>query len=206
MDKKYWENYYNNVGAERKPSLFAQHVLDNYLKEGQSIIELGCGNGRDCLYFANHGLNVLATDQCEAPDLKENLVNENLKFLATDFTKLDDLGEFNVVYSRFTLHSITEEQEDKVIAWSHRNLSDNGYLCIEARGHKNEIFKLGEPVPGQSNAFIYNDHYRRFVNREILINKLTNQGFHVVTQEEKKGFAPHNGTDYTFLRIIATKK
>lgn len=103
-----------------------------------SIVELGCGNGRDALFFANKGMNVLAIDQCEE-EIKflsnkyKNL--KNIAFRADDFTNLKDSNPpFDIVYSRFTLHSVSKEQETKTLMWAYGNLCPEGYLCIEANG------------------------------------------------------------------------
>lgn len=208
MDKNYWENYYKSIPIEQKPSLFAQFVLANYIKQNHSLIELGCGNGRDSVFFSENGLNVLAIDQCveEITTLQNTLGKDNLKFKAADFTRLDKTDIFNNIYSRFTLHSISEEQENRVIDWSHNNLSENGHFFIEARGHKNELYKLGEKVEGEEHAYIYDNHYRRFVEFETLVNKLEKSGFDVLFANEDIGFAPYKNTDYTFLRVVASKK
>jgi cyclopropane fatty-acyl-phospholipid synthase-like methyltransferase len=208
MDKNYWENYYKSTPVGEKPSLFAQFVLDNYLKSGESLIELGCGNGRDGIFFSENGLNVLAVDQCaeEIEALQDKSGKENLKFLSSDFTQLDHENIFDNIYSRFTLHSISEEQENRVIDWSYKSLNKGGHIFIEARGHKNEIYKLGEKVQGEEHAYIYNNHYRRFVNKEDLVTKLRTTGFELIFEAEEKGFAPYENTDYTFMRVIALKK
>jgi cyclopropane fatty-acyl-phospholipid synthase-like methyltransferase len=64
IDKVYWEKFYKQQNKDLKPSLFAKYVYDTYAKSGQTLIELGCGNGRDAIYFANKGLHVNAIDQC----------------------------------------------------------------------------------------------------------------------------------------------
>lgn len=208
MDKKYWENYYKAASSEQEPSLFAQFIFSNYLKPGDSLLELGCGNGRDSNYFAQNGIDVVAVDQCdeEIQELQNKKALENLTFKTGDFTKLNENKKFNKIYSRFTLHSISESDEDSVILWSYNNLLQNGYLSIEARGHKNELYRLGEKVSGEEHAYIYNNHYRRFVDLDTLVSKLKNVGFEVLLSNEQSGFAPYQDTDYTFFRVVALKK
>jgi len=109
-DKKFWESFYSNKKGTLNPSPFAIYLIENYSVVG-NMVELGCGNGRDSLYFADKSIEVLGIDQCK------NIVSElnglgikNTDFKAADFTNLDDLGRFNMVYSRFTLHSVNKEQ------------------------------------------------------------------------------------------------
>lgn len=208
MDKTYWEEFYAQQNAEYEPSLFAQFVAAK-IKANSKIIELGCGNGRDSVYFASKNFMIKAVDQCEGQIefMKEKYSNiRNIDFLTADFTTLSDESRFDVVYSRFTLHSISKEQEDNVCAWAYNNLNDNGFFCIEVRGQKNEIYRKGDKVDGEEDAYIYNDHYRRFLNFDTFCNKLKTIGFTLDYAEEKKGFAPFKGTDETYMRVIAVKK
>jgi len=58
---KYWNNFYSNSGSVLCPSQFAAYVLNEF-SPTKKIIDIGCGNGRDSLFFASHGLNVLGID------------------------------------------------------------------------------------------------------------------------------------------------
>ncbi len=208
MDKNYWKSIYSKQSEGEMPSLFAIYIAENYDIKGKRLIELGCGNGRDAIYFSNANAIVDAIDQC---DNIIELLNyrfqkvDNLHFKCLDFTCMNDGLPYDIVYSRFTLHSISKVQEENVLRWAYRNLTTNGKLCIEVRGQNNEIYRVGTPVNGEPDAFILNDHYRRFIHFESICDKLTNIGFHIDFAKEQKGFAPYNGTDETYIRIIASK-
>ena len=64
-DRDYWNTYYNKKLELDYPSNFARDIVKN-LKKGSVLIDLGCGNGRDSLFFAENGLNVIAIDMSEA--------------------------------------------------------------------------------------------------------------------------------------------
>lgn len=208
MDKSYWKNIYSKQSESELPSLFARYIAETLSIEGKSIIELGCGNGRDAIFFANANANVTAIDQCdniiELLDLRFQKV-DNLKFICTDFTCLDDSIKYDIVYSRFTFHSISKAQEENVVDWAYRNLKPNGKLCVEVRGQKNEIFQIGTPVDNEPDAFILNNHYRRFLHFESFCKELHDLGFKLDFAKEQKGFAPYNGTNETYIRVIASK-
>ena len=208
MDKNYWKNIYSKQSEGEQPSLFARHIAETLDIEEKTLIELGCGNGRDAIFFANANAQVTAIDQCD--NIIELLNHRfkkvhNLKFSCLDFTCLDDNMKFDIVYSRFTLHSISKEQEENVTRWAYRNLLPKGKLCIEVRGQKNEIYRVGTPVEGEPDAFILNDHYRRFIHFDTICNELKSIGFQIDFAKEQKGFAPYNETDETYIRIIASK-
>ncbi len=208
-DRHYWENFYKLHGTVKKPSPFAEFVMDKHLTAGDTLAELGCGNGRDSIFFAEQGVIVTAIDQCqeEMDSLSKATEDlENITFACADFTKLAPIGNLDAVYSRFTLHSVTEDGEDSTIAWAKENLAEEGLLLIEARGQKNALFGKGEPVPDVPGAFIHDDHFRRFINFDALQKKLQTEGFTISYAAEEPGFSPFNGEDQAFIRIVAQKQ
>lgn len=50
-DKKYWSEYYSTHQKPTGESTFAQFV-ESRLDDNKTLIELGCGNGRDSVFFA----------------------------------------------------------------------------------------------------------------------------------------------------------
>lgn len=205
-DELYWSNYYGSGVAPEEPSNFAKYVIDNHAKPADKIIELGCGNGRDARFFAASSLRVQAVDLCESEieELAESNGASNLKYKSGDFTRLSDSEDkYDIIYSRFTLHSVDAEGQKRTLQWCKNNLAPSGKLCIEVRGQKNELYKKGEPVSGEDDAYIYENHYRRFINFDQFKNDLQTLGFEIIESAEKTGFAPFKDTDYHFIRVIA---
>jgi tellurite methyltransferase len=206
----YWDQYYKKGVAPEDPSAFAEYVQKKYVNRAMSLIELGCGNGRDAVYFATKGIRVHAIDQIvsEINDLKLKYEKiDNLLFGAGDFTKLPLTEEpYDVIYSRFTLHSVDKSGQDRVLKWSAKSLAPGGYLLIETRGQKNEIFEKGKKIAGEIDAYVFEDHYRRFVEFNQFVEDIKNSGFEIVESNERKGYAPYRNTDYHFIRIIAKKQ
>lgn len=208
MDFNYWEQYYSKQNAELVPSLFAHYVAELLGEKKAEIVELGCGNGRDSVYFAREGHSVDAIDQCYNEIcflMKQYQHLDNLDFRCDDFTDMVDDEPYDVVYSRFTLHSISKEQQKRTLEWTYRNLRKDGLLCIEVRGQKNEIYKVGEAVPNEADAYILDNHYRRFLNFDSLCEDLKKLGFTLDFAAEDKDFAPYNGQNETYIRVIARK-
>ena len=206
-DINYWERYYAAHKQPFAPSLFSRHVYDNYMSRGDTCVELGCGNGRDAVFFEENGINITAYDQCagEIGYLNSAHAKPGLRFACGDFTNLDVSNQYKHVYSRFTLHSITQKQQDSLLAWLTPSIESGGYFHVEFRGLGNDLHGLGEPVEGEPDAFIYEDHYRRFICREALASELERRGLEVLDSIEKKGFSPFNDTDEIFARITARK-
>ena len=49
--KNYWNKYYKLKLTPLAASSFAKYCWNNYLKKNRSILEIGCGNGRDSFFF-----------------------------------------------------------------------------------------------------------------------------------------------------------
>lgn len=213
MDKAYWTNKYATDPGDTDPSLFARSCMatvghrDRTVHAGDSLLELGHGNGRDALYFAKLGVNVFGCDQsgmiCEGSgdivDLQQG-----------DFTELDleqirsrfGQDSFDHVYSRFSWHSITELGEYKTLDWIRQVLSPYGSLLIECRTVYDELFQVGFPK-GTWTYQSADGHCRRFIQPGRLINHLLEDGFQIDYAEVGRGFAPYKNEDPKVLRVHA---
>ena len=204
-DKEYWNKFYNKNSLPFEKSDFAEFILNNYIEKGKSLIEMGCGNGRDSIYFAKNGVKVVGIDQTENEInfLNSKFKNDNIEFLCEDFTNLNFKKSFDYVYSRFTIHSITEDGEDRLLNWAFSNLHNDGNIFIEARSIRDDLYNEGTKISKTEN---FTDHYRRYVDKDILINKLKKIGFQIIYEIESKGLAVYKDEDPYVVRIIAKKK
>lgn len=201
-DKKFWEAFYSNKKGTINPSPFAIFLMEKYSIKG-SMVELGCGNGRDSLFFADQNINVLGIDQCKniVSELNGLAIN-NAEFKASDFTSLGDLGSFDMVYSRFTLHSVHKEQASDSMAWAYNALNTGGRFCIEVRSIHDDFCGEGDEV--EKDAFV-TDHYRRFIRLDEIVNELEEIGFSIEFKIEATGLAKYKGEDPSVIRVIASK-
>ena len=167
---------------------------------------MGCGNGRDSLFFLENGLRVTALDASDVAVNKLNEItyhNDKALFVCDDFVKSKSLYQlkYDYIYSRFTLHAINEEQEDELLRNIKEALYKNGKFFVEARTIHDEIYGKGTKI--SKNAFIYNEHYRRFIDPDVFKNKLEKIGFEIVYLEERNGFSMTKESDPVLMRCIA---
>lgn len=206
-DTKYWNNFYCDARNISEPSLFATTIGKQLLPE-KNLLELGCGNGRDSLYFYHLGLNVTAIDASDIiiKKLQNDYPYGNICFICDDFVCSPTIfaGQYDYCYSRFTIHSINEEQESEVIKNVYKVLKDGGKFFIEVRSVNDKICGKGKKIG--RNSYIYEGHYRRFIVKEELEQKMINVGFDVEYSEEKEGFAPFKNTNPPIIRLIGKKK
>lgn len=115
-----WEEAYSDEpphwAVDLTPSLFAQdfaqELADRKLK---SVLEIGCGNGRDSIFFARAGLDVSAIDVAPSAiklakeNAKEAEVSIDFKVANAEKLPFDD-GQFGAVFSLSVLHSTKLEK------------------------------------------------------------------------------------------------
>ena len=212
MDKAYWDKYYQQHGKDKSISncsTFADFCLKNFFSPEGNIVELGSGNGRDAIYFAQHRHMVTAIDQSTvAIDIeKEGLppkVGELLKPLARDFIKEDytTFGDIDIFYSRFTMHSITKEDEGVLLPKLYNSLQIGGLLCIEARTIKDPLYGVGEYCDIDTYS---TDHRRRFINSNTFLKSLLRLGFELLYFTEKNNLSVYKDDNPVLMRIILRK-
>lgn len=206
-DTKYWNKYYKNNCAPSEKSAFAEFV-SAYIEKNKTLVDCGCGNGRDSVYFSKLGTVVTCVDASnESIDsLKSREDNKAMELICADFVTSDLIWnkKYDYVYSRFSLHAISKHQQDIFLKNAKASLQDNGLLFIEVRSVNDELYGKGEKIG--NDEYYYENHYRRFLRIEELVCDLESLGLSVEYAEEKRDFAKYNDQNPPIIRIVARKK
>ena len=205
-DNDYWNSFYEQKRESISQESLFSHFVQKYIKRGKTLVDVGCGNGRDSIFFNNLGLNVIGIDgSTTAINLLQGKKSETLSFILGNFT--NDSRIFNAAidyyYSRFTLHAINEADEDVLLNNIAKNLKQNGYFFLEVRSVHDE--KFGKGILVGKNTFILDGHHRRFLDINELKSKLEKLDFLIKYAEEKKDFAPFSNENSPIIRIVAKK-
>lgn len=205
-DTNYWNTYYQSKPDIETPSLFAVKI-GTQLKKASKLLDLGCGNGRDSLYFHRLGLYVTAVDASDIAIkmLQEEHKDKGIRFICDDFVSSPMIyaEKCDYCYSRFSLHAINEKQQDEFLLHIYDILEDSGRFFIEVRSVHDELYGKGEEAG--RDAFIFDGHYRRFIRQEELEQKLMRIGFKMEYSKEDIGFAPFGNSDPPVIRMIVKK-
>jgi tellurite methyltransferase len=222
-DDTFWSSYYKSGGGDNpliyKVSSFTAFVTGRLrLSAPFTVLELGCGNGRDAAAFASLKSVYIGVDTCPvAVDRARQHLLPNVSFNQGNFAlpwnsdalalptvlKNVDTKKFDLVYSRFTLHSVTDEEENIVFDNVQRLLASGGWFCIEARSKNDPRYGKGKQV--SPNAFV-DTHFRRFLDLQETIGKLEVRGFTVVVACEEWKDANYCTDMAVVIRILCTKQ
>ncbi len=177
MQKKtlinYWDNFYIKKN-KIKESSFARFVL-NKVRKGRvkkSLIDIGCGNGRDSIFFSKNNFHVTGIDISQKA-IKKNLLfkNKNLNFIRFDIEKNKTSKKFDIIYCRFFLHTINENGENKLLHLIKKMKKKNSVICFEFRNLKDQIFKKYKKRKHNQIVEFEKGHYRRMINPIMFLEK-----------------------------------
>ena len=209
---EYWNQFYAGEHPEiEQPSSFARSCLGRLPQRG-TILEIGCGNGRDALFFAANGLRVLACDPSSVAidRLSDRAARDNgLPVMPRFFTssistlpaRLDE--PVDAVYLRFVLHAVPRDEASRAIRWARDHLAADGVVLAEARSVLGDLYGVGTPLG--DDAFEQDGHYRRFIRSEELVAELRDSGFVIDDLVESDGLAALGADDPVVIRVVARR-
>ena len=220
----HWTDYYYRNPDILPPSSFAKFVSrSGYLRK--SVVDVGCGNGRDSFYFKTIRPTVVGIDNCRiAVTLANNRIKPRpggiLQFLRGLFRKVPPLSfaKGNIadadmlantlrkirsshrkggvtLYARFLLHAVTRIQQDKFFETVSRELQSGDSIAFEFRTDQDELLKKANNVFG-----------RRFIKPESVENQLADLGFKVVKRQEGTNLSKYRGENPHLCRLLFVKE
>jgi SAM-dependent methyltransferase len=198
----YWDEYYASRETTRRPlpSQFATFVAAE-LDQPHRVIELGCGNGRDAIFFSGFGHDVTGVDGSEAAFHACTALAEALGERATFLHSTIDDPQLEerlsgsdgpcLVYARFFIHAITDVEEEQFLDLTAAVTSPGDLLAVEYRTIRDQV---GAKETGT--------HYRRFVLPSTFQARALGRGFEVTYAVEGFGFAKYRHDDAYVARTI----
>jgi len=205
-NRRYWQQFYAENPDPFPASEFAKTIAGQIDNRSGNLLELGCGNGRDAVYFAKCiGLSVQAIDQCdeEIDRLSKRYDMLNLNFFAADFSRYRSNCELDYAYSRWSIHAVDDDAEMLCFAAVAEVMRPAGRFFIEARSIRDDLYGVGDCVG--PHAFM-TDHYRRFVDPLVLEERLSVAGFRVIESFESRGLSPMGDNDPILVRVVAERR
>ncbi|EYR80491.1 class I SAM-dependent methyltransferase [Shinella sp. DD12] len=203
---EYWNRYYGTRTSPvpNIPSQFAAFVALEAAADS-TIVDIGCGSGRDSLFFANAGFTVLGIDASSAAvslcqrTAEERGINR-ASFLCCnvdDPTLSEKISSGTVgrivIYARFFLHAIPEDAELAFLntAAAVKNVD---LLAIEFRTDRDA-----------QQTKVTDSHYRRFIPPLDFLARAAKHGFSPAYFTEGFGYAKYRNDDAHVARVLMRK-
>jgi SAM-dependent methyltransferase len=155
--------------------------LDRLLSEGKRrLLEVGAGTGHDAAFFAEHGLEVVATDL--SPAMVERCRAKGLEAHVMDFLHLDfPSGSFDAAYAFNCLLHFPNSELPTVLANIRRLLTPGGLFYLGVYGGESSEGVASDDWhdPPRFFSFRTDDQIRAFAEEQFEV-----VDFHVVQPEE----------------------
>lgn len=172
-DKNAEEFCKNTIDADMS---FCRDKFLKYLNVGASILDAGCGSGRDSVAFKQLGYHVTAMDaSLEICKEAEKVLGQ--KVICETFEELDDENVYDGIWACASLLHVPKESMGEVLYRLKHALKDGGVLYAS--------FKYGD---GEK---IVNERLFNYFNEQSLRMLMRENGFEVlelfVTQDVREG-------------------
>ncbi|MFJ8530400.1 class I SAM-dependent methyltransferase [Bacillus sp. NPDC094106] len=137
---QFWDNFYSNREKgipffSNKPDENLVNYFEKKLLNSGKVLELGCGPGRNAIYFAEKGCLVDAVDlsqesiQWATERAKEK--NVNIHFICSNIFDLQiEEGTYDIVYDSGCFHHIAPHRRMSYINLVKKALKPGGYFAI----------------------------------------------------------------------------
>ena len=153
--KKYYEAYDERYKIVHKkgiswlseiPTPIVLDVLNRYnISKSSSILEIGCGEGRDAKHVLEHGFHLLATDiSKEAIDYCRRMIkNDPCIFKVMDCLSQDMDCDYDMIYSVAVIHMLVlDEDRQRFYQFINKHLKKDGYALICTMGDGTKEFQI----------------------------------------------------------------
>jgi SAM-dependent methyltransferase len=177
-----WDKIYSDGSAffGEDPSDFAQKCYSYFKKYGvKRILELGCGQGRDTIFFASNGFDVHAIDASKVAieNINQKKGQKNISLDLRHFKARQalpyDSSYFDAVYSHmFYNMRFTDEELRSLFKESNRVLKNNGLLYFSVRSDKDVLYNKGKKI--DNNIYEINGFQIRFFTKRQIQSFLEN--------------------------------
>lgn len=143
------------------------HRLRN--RRAETIIDAGCGDGRNSLFLAQCGFSVLGVDiSKKGIEIARNRAisagHTNLMFAADDICDMRIIGPVDAIICADALGQVHEPE--KAIEEFYRILRPGGILVANVYDKEDDTYAVGEPHPELNESFVYKNTLFRFFDQK----------------------------------------
>lgn len=167
-----------------KPTLFAKYAIKFFPATGK-IIDVGCGQGQDSRFFAEHGYDVVGVDFSEQgiSIAKDKNKCPNIDFQVMDISeKLPfQYASFDVVYSHLAVHYFDKEKTKLIFQELSRILKKGGIMAIFVNSIHDPEYGTGTKI--EDDYFFVHDMGKRYFSKESLQSFI--KGFEILVLNEE---------------------
>jgi len=168
-----WEEYYSALRQLpdwlRKPVPFTVDASSLFRKHGARVfLDLGCGVGRNSIYLAREGFNVVGIDISRGALKKTKMWSkiegfQNVTVLRASMTNLPFIGRtFHAVISTSVIHHASKEDIEKATEDIKTVLKDNGLFLANLLSKEDYRYSSGKKIEDGTFLILEDFEERQF--------------------------------------------
>ena len=134
FNSKYYHILYKSRNKNEASDFIKTIISTLSLKSNNSVLDLGCGNGRHSISLSNHfklvhGIDISSENISQANENKK----ENLKFFISDMRNFVSDSKYGYIFNLFTSFGYFNKNEDNinVLKTCYNHLNRDGLLFID---------------------------------------------------------------------------
>jgi SAM-dependent methyltransferase len=206
FNNNYWNIFYNkHNNFTDEPSTFCNFVLD-YLKhypKHNTLIDLGCGNGRDLIHFKNNNYNVTGIDLSEK--ICDHLQNTfNINIINDSFVNYK-YNNYDIYYSRFSLHAVKYNEVLEFIKNISEVMTEDSLLFIETRSIFGTEWENNDYYEADFVSGIGEMHKRTLFKMNYLIDLFNKYDLYCQYEFEGNNLSIYNDENPWLIRMVIKK-
>jgi SAM-dependent methyltransferase len=206
----HWRQFYGPGGdgsLPTHPSAFAYWVAEREAGPGL-VVDVGAGNGRDALWFAEQGRQVIGFDYTNvalARARKRRPEHVAAQFVVLNLydlrhallwgARLARRSEPRIIYARMVIDALEDDGRQNFWRLAQMALRGGGRLYLE--------FRTDEDAAAFHE---FGDHWRHYLRPESVIAEIESRGGAIVHEERGHGRAIFRGEDPHVCRLVVTWK
>lgn len=205
--KRHWNNAHREQWLHKhsqRQTEFAEGV-HSQIPTASSILELGCGEGNDSIFFAQKGHHVIAADFSDVAihQNSERHHHNRLNFTEQDIAQplAFTNDSFDVVYARLSLHYFTDAQTRRIFQEIARVLKPNGRLFFMCKSTDDPLYGKGQNI--EADMFELDGHVRHFFSKKYAETMIEQAG--LSPKEIVAGREKLYGHESAFIKASAVK-
>ena len=200
MDKPFWEKTYKDQSVSTFAKGPTGDVFDFFdsINETYTVLDVGCGEGRNAIYMATKGHDVDAFDLSEAGILKSKRIADeksvHVRFWVQDLDEYTFIKNYHVIMSHGVLHLPEKKVRNQFIEQAKLHTFSGGYQVIGI--FTNRCPATPDNAPFTKSLFEVGELPDKYSDWDILHHK---EG---IFCDEHPGGIKH---EHSYERIIARK-